>query len=100
MRIAGFLPVDSFNVVVRAAVFILVVIGLHFAFCMLTVVTLVHGEFILIGAYTALQIERTTGNVLLGMALAPVVAAALGVIIERGVLRFLYDRPFDSLLAT
>jgi urea transport system permease protein len=100
MRIAGFLPVDSFNVVVLAAVFILVAIGLHFTFGMLNVVNLVHGEFILIGAYTALQIERTTGNVLLGMALAPVVAAILGVIMERGVLRFLYDRPFDSLLAT
>jgi len=100
MRIAGFLPVDSFNVVVLAAVFILVAIGLHFTFGMLNVVNLVHGEFILIGAYTALQIERTTGNVLLGMVLAPVVAAALGVLIERGVLRFLYDRPFDSLLAT
>ncbi len=100
MRIAGFLPVDSFNVVVLAAVFILVAIGLHFTFGMLNVVNLVHGEFILIGAYTALQIERTTGNVLLGMALAPVVAAALGALMERGVLRFLYDRPFDSLLAT
>ena len=100
MRAAGFLPVDSFNVVVLAAVFILVAIGLHFTFGMLNVVNLVHGEFILIGAYTALQIERTTGNVLLGMALAPVVAGALGVVIERGVLRFLYDRPFDSLLAT
>jgi len=100
MRIAGFLPVDSFNVVVLAAVFVLVAIGLHFTFGMLNVVNLVHGEFILIGAYTALQIERTTGNVLLGMALAPVVAAVLGVIMERGVLRFLYDRPFDSLLAT
>ena len=100
MRIGGFLPVDSFNVVVLAAVFILVAVGLHFTFGMLNVVNLVHGEFILIGAYTALEIERTTGNVLLGMALAPVVAAALGVLMERGVLRFLYDRPFDSLLAT
>ena len=100
MRIAGFLPVDSFNVVVLAAVFVLVAIGLHFTFGLLNVVNLVHGEFILIGAYTALQIERMTGSVLLGMALAPLVAAALGVVMERGVLRFLYDRPFDSLLAT
>ncbi len=100
MRIAGFLPVDSFNVVVLAAVFVLVAIGLHFTFGLLNVVNLVHGEFILIGAYTALQIERMTGSVLLGMALAPFVAAALGVVMERGVLRFLYDRPFDSLLAT
>ncbi|HJU81528.1 MAG TPA: hypothetical protein VJ796_07230 [Acidimicrobiia bacterium] len=98
--ILGFLPVDSFNVIVLAAVFVLVATGLHFTFGMLNVVNLVHGELILIGAYTTLQMQRTTGNVLLGMALAPLVAAAIGVAMERGVLRFLYDRPLDSLLAT
>jgi urea ABC transporter permease protein UrtB len=98
--ILGFLPVDSFNVVVLAAVFVLVAAGLHFTFGMLNVVNLVHGELILIGAYTTLQIQRTTGNVLVGMALAPLVAGAVGVAMERGVLRFLYGRPFDSLLAT
>ena len=97
---AGFLPVDAFNVVVLAAVFILAAIGLHFTFGMLNVVNLVHGELILIGAYTAFQVQRMTGNVLLGMALAPVVAGVVGVAMERGVLRFLYDRPLDSLLAT
>ena len=72
--ILGFLPVDSFNVIVLAAVFVLVATGLHFTFGMLNVVNLVHGELILIGAYTALQVQKATGNVLLGMALAPVVA--------------------------
>ncbi|MDP3984116.1 MAG: branched-chain amino acid ABC transporter permease [Acidimicrobiia bacterium] len=100
MVAAGFLPVDSFNVLVLAAVFILVAVGLHFTFGMLNVVNLVHGELILIGAYTAFRIQQMTGNVLLGMALAPIVAAAVGVAMERGVLRFLYDRPLDSLLAT
>jgi urea ABC transporter permease protein UrtB len=98
--ILGFLPVDSFNVIGLAAVFVLVAAGLHFTFGMLNVVNLVHGELILIGAYTTLQIQRTTGNVLVGMALAPLVAGAVGVAMERGVLRFLYGRPFDSLLAT
>jgi len=97
---AGFLPVDSFNVLVLAAVFILVAVGLHFTFGMLNVVNLVHGELILIGAYTAFQIQQETGNVLLGMALAPLVAGMVGGAMERGVLRFLYDRPLDSLLAT
>ena len=86
--------------IVLAAVFVLVAVGLHFTFGMLNVVNLVHGELILIGAYTAFSIERATGSVLLGMALAPVVAGTVGVAIERAVLRFLYERPFDSLLAT
>ena len=96
----GFLPVDSFNVIVLAAVFVLVATGLHFTFGMLNVVNLVHGELILIGAYTTLQVQKTTGSVLLGLALAPLLAGLVGLAMERGVLRFLYDRPLDSLLAT
>jgi urea ABC transporter permease protein UrtB len=96
----GFLPVDSFNVIVLAAVFVLVATGLHFTFGMLNVVNLVHGELILIGAYTTLQVQKSTGSALLGMALAPLVAGVVGLAMERGVLRLLYTRPLDSLLAT
>lgn len=96
----GFLPPDSFNVVVLIAVFTLIALGLHFTFGMLNVVNLAHGEFLLIGAYTAFQVQEATGNVVLGIVLAPVTAAALGILMERGVLRSLYDRPLDSLLAT
>ncbi len=100
LAIAGLLPVDSFNVVVLVAVFVLIGLGLHFTFGLLNVVNLAHGEFLLIGAYTAFQIQETTGSVVLGMLVAPLVAAAIGVVVERGVLRFLYTRPLDSLLAT
>ena len=96
----AFLPPDSFNVIVLVAVFILIALGLHFTFGLLNVVNLAHGEFLLIGAYTAFQVQAMTGNVVLGMLLAPVVAATIGIVMERGVLRSLYDRPLDSLLAT
>ena len=96
----GFLPPDSFNVVVLVAVFVLISLGLHFTFGLLNVVNLAHGELILIGAYTAFQVQETTGNVVLGILLAPLVAGTVGIVIERGVLRSLYERPLDSLLAT
>ncbi len=98
--IATLLPVDSFNIIVLAAVFVLIALGLHITFGMLGVLNLAHGEFLLIGAYTAFQIQETTGSVVLGMALAPIVAGIVGVIVERSILRFLYQRPLDSLLAT
>jgi urea ABC transporter permease protein UrtB len=98
--IATLLPVDSFNIVVLAAVFVLIALGLHITFGMLGVLNLAHGEFLLIGAYTAFQIQEATGSVVLGMALAPIVAGIIGVIVERSILRFLYQRPLDSLLAT
>lgn len=96
----GFLPPDSFNVVVLIAVFTLIALGLHFTFGMLNVVNLAHGEFLLIGAYTAFQVQEATGNVVLGILVAPVTAATLGILMERGILRSLYGRPLDSLLAT
>ena len=96
----AFLPPDSFNVVVLVAVFILIALGLHVTFGLLNVVNLAHGEFLLIGAYTAFQVQAMTGNVVLGIILAPVVAGTIGLVMERGVLRSLYDRPLDSLLAT
>lgn len=96
----AFLPPDSFNVVVLAAVFVLIALGLHITFGLLNVVNLAHGEFLLLGAYTAFQVQVATGNVVLGIVLAPVVAAAVGLLMERGVLRSLYERPLDSLLAT
>ena len=100
MTFAALLPVDSFNIIVLAAVFVLIALGLHFTFGMLNIVNLVHGEFILIGAYTAFQLQEWTGSVIIGMVLAPVVAGLIGVVMERGILRFLYERPLDSLLAT
>ena len=96
----GFLPVDSFNVVVLVAIFALIALGLHFTFGLLNLVNLVHGEFLLIGAYATYEVQQRTGSVVLGMIVAPVVAALVAAAMERGVLRFLYDRPLDSLLAT
>jgi urea ABC transporter permease protein UrtB len=98
--LGAILPIDSFNVITLIAVFALVALGLHFTFGLLNVLNLAHGEFLLIGAYTAFQIQETTGSVVFGMILALPVAALFGVIVERTVLRFLYERPLDSLLAT
>jgi urea transport system permease protein len=100
VAVISFLPTDSFNVVVLMAVFTLIALGLHFTFGLLNVVNLAHGEFLLIGAYTTFQVQEATGNVVLGILLAPVVAATVGILVERGILRSLYERPLDSLLAT
>jgi branched-chain amino acid transport system permease protein/urea transport system permease protein len=94
------LPVDSFNVVVLMATYVLIAIGLHFSFGLLNVVNLVHGEFLLVGAYTAFAIQDATGSVLLGMLVAPFVAAAIGAVSERLVLSRMRQRILDTLLAT
>lgn len=97
---ASMLPVDSFNVVVLMATYVLIALGLHYSFGLLNVVNLVHGEFILIGAYTAFAIQAATGSVVLGMVLAPLVAGAIAAGVERLVLARLKERLLDTLLAT
>ena len=92
--------VDAFNVISLIAVFVLISLGLHFTFGMLGLVNLVHGELLLIGGYATYAVSELTGSVIAGMLAAPVVAGLVGLAMERGVLRFLYQRPLDSLLAT
>ena len=97
---AAVLPVDSFNVVALIATFALISIGLHLTFGLLNIVNLMHGEFILIGAYATFELKDTLGGVGPAMVAAPLVAAFVGAVLERTVLRFLYGRPLDTLLAT
>jgi branched-chain amino acid transport system permease protein/urea transport system permease protein len=94
------LPVDSFSVVALIATFLLISLGLHFSFGFLNIVNLVHGEFILIGAYTAFQIQDWFGSSLLGIVVAPLVAALIGALAEFVLIRRLYMRPLDTLLVT
>lgn len=98
--LAAFLPVDSFSVIALIATFALVAIGLHLTFGLLNVVNLVHGEFILIGAYATFELQDSLGGVVPAMIAAPFVAATIGAAVERTILRFLYQRPLDTLLAT
>jgi branched-chain amino acid transport system permease protein/urea transport system permease protein len=94
------LPVDSFNVVVLMATYVLVALGLHYSFGLLGIVNLAHGEFLLLGAYTVVAVQQATGSVVLGLVLAPVVAGLVGLVVERVVLRGLHERVLDTLLAT
>jgi urea transport system permease protein len=72
----------------------------------MNVVNMAHGEFIMAGAYTAYVIQGVLGPQLLGISiplalvLAFVVAGAIGLLMERTILRRLYARPLDTLVVT
>jgi len=74
--------------------------GLAVIFGMLKVMNMAHGEFITIGAYSVVLIDQTGLPWAVGVAVAGIVAALVGLCIERGIVRHFYDRPFDTLLAT
>lgn len=91
---------QTLNGLSLAGILILVALGLGITFGLLGVINLAHGELFMLGAYTVLVTQEATGNVWLGIAVAPIAVGTVGLLIERGVIKRLYERPFDTLLAT
>ncbi len=87
-----------------ASIFFLAAIGLALTFGVMRVINMAHGEFIMMGAYTGycvqLLIPDYTVSILVALPLAFAVTFAAGVAMERLVIRHLYKRPLETLLAT
>lgn len=79
---------------------LLVTLGLVVIFGMMNVINMAHGEFFLIGAYVVVMITGAGGSFWLGLLLAPLVLAALGLALEWLVIRHIYHRFIDTILAT
>ncbi len=91
----------TLQVVVAIATIILFSIGLAIIFGMMRVINLAHGEFMMIGAYGAVKSYEAGLNLWIAMlVVAPLVAAFFGLIVERILIRHLYGRLIDTLLAT
>jgi len=87
------------------SVLVLVGTGLAITFGVMGVINMAHGELMMLGAYTVyvaqtLMPNHTGLSVLLAIPAAFVVAGSAGVILERSIIRFLYGRPLETLLAT
>jgi urea ABC transporter permease protein UrtB len=92
--------VVALGVTTNISTLVLVALGLSVIFGMMRVINLAHGELIMLGAYTVLTVTRSTGNIWVGMVAAPIVVGAVGLVVERLVIRFLYGRILDTMLAT
>lgn len=93
-----------------SSILLLVSLGLVFSFGLMNVINMAHGEFIMIGAYVTYVFQHSLASHLggvdkgiwfiLAFPAAFVITGALGAILEMGLIRFLYGRPLDTLLAT
>ncbi|MCU4653247.1 urea ABC transporter permease subunit UrtB [Roseibacterium sp. SDUM158016] len=87
-----------------ASIYFLAAIGLAITFGVMGVINMAHGEFIMIGAYTGYVVQSVVANETLSIAIAIPLAFAVtfagGVAMERLVIRWLYHRPLETLLAT
>jgi urea transport system permease protein len=91
------------------SVLLLAAIGLAITFGVMGVINMAHGEMVMLGAYTTFVVQETIRtsypglfdySLLIAVPLAFVVAGGIGILIERGIIRFLYGRPLETLLAT
>ena len=88
---------SGFSVV---AILVISAVGLAIIFGVAGVINMAHGEFIMVGAYTAAVIGKLGGNTFIAIPIAFVVVGLLGLIIERGIIQWIYNRPLETLLAT
>lgn len=87
-----------------ASIYFLAAIGLAITFGVMGVINMAHGEFIMMGAYTGYIVQQFVPNytvsLIVALPLAFAVTFAAGVLMERSVIRWLYNRPLETLLAT
>jgi urea transport system permease protein len=91
------------------SVLLLAAIGLAITFGVMGVINMAHGEMVMIGAYVTFVVQdwiRTSApglfdySLAIAIPLAFIVAGLVGILIERCIIRFLYGRPLETLLAT
>jgi urea transport system permease protein len=98
-----------FNGISIGSVLLIAALGLAIVFGLMGVINLAHGELMMLGAYTTFVVQnafKTLGEpwfdfyILVALPIAFIVTAVVGLILEKGVIRFLYGRPLETLLAT
>jgi urea transport system permease protein len=91
------------------SVLLLAAIGLAITFGVMGVINMAHGEMVMLGAYTTFVVQEVIRahypelfgwSLAIAIPLAFLVAGLVGIAIERGIIRFLYGRPLETLLAT
>ena len=92
------------------SVLLLAAIGLAITFGVMGIINMAHGEMVMLGAYTVFVVQEYIfrpyfpaqfgWSLPVAIPLAFLVAALVGIVIERGIIRFLYGRPLETLLAT
>ncbi|MCE2531909.1 MAG: branched-chain amino acid ABC transporter permease [Acidimicrobiia bacterium] len=89
-----------FSLMTTVSVLLLVSLGLAVVFGLRRVINLAHGEFIMFGAFATLTATRAGIGLWVAMLIAIAVTAAFGLVVELAMIRHLYERPADTMLAT
>lgn len=88
------------NALSGAMILVLVSMGLGIIFGQMNVFNLAHGEFFMLGAYGAVMMNSLGLPPIFGILFAPIFVGAIGMVIERIIIKPLYTKPMDTLLVT
>ena len=103
-ELGAIFAMQGFAGLILFSVFVLMALGLAIIFGQMGVINMAHGEFIMMGAYTGYVVQQVvpdhTLSIILAIPLAFMVTFSAGVAMERLVIRWLYHRPLETLLAT
>ena len=91
---------QGLNTALIVGVLVLISLGLGIIYGLMNVLNLAHGEFLMLGAYSLVLANMLGLGFWWGIIMAVILVGLLGYIAERSLLRRLYGRPIDSLLAT
>ena len=108
-ELGAIFAMQGFAGLILFSVFVLMALGLAIIFGQMGVINMAHGEFMILGAYVTYLTSNVVAAYMPGlfgmyffvaMILAFIAAGALGLLVEWGLIRHLYKRPLDTLLAT
>ena len=96
-----FVVLLAIQVLYAVASLALISVGLAIIFGMMRVINLAHGEFLMLGGYAAIVATSHGVSIWIAMlVVAPVVVGLIGIVVEMTIIRFLYGRMVDTMLAT
>jgi branched-chain amino acid transport system permease protein len=82
------------------AFLLIIASGLAVIFGTMRIINIAHGEFLMLGAFAAVQLVRWGLSFWLALMVAPLFVGAVGLLVERALIRFLYGRLLEAILAT
>jgi len=91
---------QGINIVFAGGLLFLVAAGLAIVWGVMDVINLAHGAFLMIGAHAALLVTRQDLSPWFALPAGAILAGGIGLVVEALIIRFLYARPLDTLLAT
>ncbi len=94
------LSVAFLNAVVWGMIMALIALGLNMIFGLLHIINMAHGALYMLGAVAAWYLIELTGSFWIGLVVGPLCVGAIGILMERGLLRTIEDKPITTIICT